>query len=140
MKIQKKNPSLLKDYRKANTVCEVTPHLEGKEWEHHQWLSRAQAPKERDQLELHHIWAGHKSRFDVVPNIIMISNLAHRFLQGNHDWNLLVCTFVKVQKGEFDREVMRYVAGKDVIGVIEYIECYGIEWLDNLKLYILESA
>lgn len=140
MDIKKRDAKLLKEYRKNNTQCEVSPHLECPEWVHHKWLSRSQSPAERDQLELHHIWAGHKSRFDVLPNIIMISNLAHRFLQGNWHMNLLVCTFVKVQKREFDREVMRYVAGKDVVGVIECMECYGVKWLEDLQLYILEGT
>lgn len=135
MKPLKRNPELVQAYRDSHFACEVSNHLQGEEWKHHKHLNR-NAPNQ-GSLEIHHIWGGAKSRFDVVPNIILVNSICHRFLQSYHYTNVLVCTFVKVSKGEFDRELMRYVAGKDVIGVIECMEC-NLDWLEEMKLYILE--
>src|SRR5687768_6555732 len=117
MKPLKRNPKLVREYREANRACEVSTHLQGDEWTHHKNLNRS-APDKND-LQIHHIWGGTKSRFDVVSNIVLVNAICHRFLQAHHYLNVLVCTFVKVQKDEFEPELMRYVAGKDVIGVID---------------------
>lgn len=135
MKPAKRNRKLVEDYRDNHFECEVSKHLQGEEWTHHKQLNRT-APDKRD-LQIHHIWGGTKSKFDVVPNIILVNAITHRFLQAHHYTNILVCTFVKVSKEEFDRELMRYVAGKDVIGVIDNMDC-NLEWLEEMRMYILE--
>lgn len=135
MKPLKRNPELVQAYRDTHYECEVSGHLEGEEWEKHKHLNRY-APN-KDSLEIHHIWGGTKSRYDVVANIVLVNSVCHRFLQAHHYLNILVCTFVKVQKDEFDKELMRYVAGKDVIGVISCMDC-NLPWLEDMKLYILE--
>lgn len=139
MKVLKRNPELRRVYmmEQEHTGCELFHHLDGDGWD--QIRNAHGNPKwGRLSLQCHHIYGGPR-RWDVIPNIIAVSQPAHDYCHKFPNNGRIACLWVKCRKGEFDRELMRTVCGFDVIG---RIDSYVIteEWVWQMRLDILEKV
>lgn len=96
------NLKFRQSYARAHEVCELG-----------QWLPDHFEPGRSD--ETHHIMTG---RYDLVSNLLRVSWKSHLWLEQFKCDGRLIAIWIKVQKGEFDREEFRTASGKCVEGFI----------------------
>lgn len=141
-KPKKRNKDLTDAYRMEHIACELGPHLEGPRWEKlkREWLGffhiRYLDDFPLDSLQLHHINQG-CHRWDLVSNILILSPAAHAWCHEEPLHGRIACLWVKIQKGEFDRDLMRECLGFDVIGRMDSWEVTE-EWVEEMRLDIYE--
>jgi hypothetical protein len=128
------------EYKDANHLCELAPYFprDGRDAVIMLGKVRYFVSAENEQAcELHHIWSLGR-RPDEVSNLIHLSWQAHRWFHDHIPEGRAVCLYAKALKGEFDREVMRAVAGKCVVG---WAECQKFEgWVEKCRVRFLEMV
>lgn len=138
MKVKKKNRTLKQSYRLENPQCEIHEHLEGELWDSIR-IDLGNRRVEDWQPEIHHIWGGHAHRWDIVPNLIALSKPAHAYCHLMPQHGRIVCLWVKLWKGELDRELWRECMGFDPIGILDHFDAKE-EWVENMLIDIYERV
>lgn len=136
----KRNKDITDAYRMNNPLCELFDVLEGRRWDaiRSAWnqFHRRKMHREDYNVEIHHIWGG-PHRWDIEPNILSVSRPAHDYCHKYPDHGRIIAIWVKCDKGELDRDLMRECMGFDSIGIMETFEVTE-EWIDELRLDLYE--
>lgn len=141
MKPRKRDKALTDTYRMENPLCELWDVLEGENWRRilHAYTRGLPAIREDFEVVVHHIWGG-PHRWDILPNIIAVSQPAHDFCHKYPDLGRVACMWAKADKGEFSREgrtLMRECMGFDAVGIMESF-CVTEEWVEDMRLDLNE--
>ena len=104
--------ALAKAYALEHKQCELCSTLEGEHWL--SWRERDARPCIAS--ECHHIWT--PPRFDAWANFLHACGPSHQFVETFARFGRLVCCAVKIESGEFDRELIRVKWHRDPIDAI----------------------
>jgi hypothetical protein len=137
-KRKKRDKDITDAYRLNNPLCELFDVLEGRKWDSilASYKKGRRVCREDFLVEVHHIWGG-PHRWDIDSNIISVSRPAHDYCHKFPDHGRIACLWVKADKGELDRDLMRECMGFDTIGILESFEVTE-EWVENLRLGLYE--
>ena len=105
---------LAQDYTRRNPKCELCRLLGGTAWLEFKANDRRLCG---DEVHNHHIWT--PSRWEEGDaNFITACPTAHEFVEKYSRFGRLICCWVKIEKGEFEREVVRRRWRRDPISAI----------------------
>lgn len=132
----KRNRSLVQQYvfEEQLSGCELFHHIEGETWDKVRAAWNNPNP-DCLYLEPHHIFGG-PHRWDIVSNLVAISRPAHDWCHQERQSATILSIWVKMEKGEFDRDLLRSCMGKDPLGEIEYYDVP--QWAADIRMGILE--
>ena len=102
-----------KQYAERHPTCELCSILEGEPWE--SWRARDYRPC--IAAEVHHCWT--PPRFDGPENYVHSCGPAHSFVENYARFGRLVCCWVKIANGTFDRDLVRAKWHRDPIDAID---------------------
>lgn len=135
--VPKRNPSLVKDYMLEEQLsgCELYHHCDGEDWDKVRAFHGHRNP-DCLALEPHHLFGG-CHRWDIVTNIVAVCRPVHDWCHRNRQCATILAIWVKLEKGEFDRDLLRECMGKDPLGEIEY---YTVpQWAEEIRMGIFEK-
>ena len=129
---------MLTEYLWQNPEDELRAVLKGEEWSRidKAWGGCA------GSCVVHHIYRGGIGcKYDVWPMIITVDAATHAFCHKHPKLGVIACVSVKlVKKNEFDREMVKKVAGVDLINVIiswremmDIQDSYYLELIDDIE-------
>ena len=106
--------------------CEVVPRAEYRHCDH-------------TRLCVEHVWQRAGKRVDHTDNYIPTCDAAHRWKHKFTTLGRIAATWWKISRGEFDRDAIRNLIGRDVIGWVSNQREDGLPaWADELARDILE--
>ncbi len=111
---------ILREYLYQNPDDELWSSLKGSEWESVQksWMN-AGADQRWGSCVVHHIFGGGVGhRIHTWSNLVTVSAISHDFCHRHVRLGLAASVWVKIRKGEFDRETMRNECGRDVVAIL----------------------
>lgn len=129
-------------YKAANRDCEVLKWFPGSytestiKYSHGQVLTTR---RNQPSTELHHILgsSGGCQRSNHISNVIRVSRIAHEWLEAHKKAGLVLCLYIKRDKGELDWEALSEVLGKDVAGYVETDSvmscCEEFPWIEEMR-------
>lgn len=137
----KRDPDLVAAYmlEASQSGCELFNHLEGRMWEvtRRNFGVWPKACASDFNLECHHIFGG-PHRWDITPNIIGVSRVAHDYCTSKRYSNngKVCCLWVKAEKDELDLDLMRECFGFDPLGRMESWHLTE-EWAEDMRRDLL---
>jgi hypothetical protein len=85
-------------------------------------------PFPRDRDHVHHIAYGVARRWDIVTNLIALSQISHDWVHAHKIDGRILCLYAKQKKGELDWGEMSRIYGKDFRALIKSKEPQ-MEWV-----------
>lgn len=104
-----KDVALRREYLAENPYCELSP-----------WLSKhvreLGLEKVETACEVHHIFGGSRSRWDVFFNMISVCRIAHDWCGRNPTDQRVLCLYVKMRNCELDLDAFQECTGMRLEG------------------------
>lgn len=120
-----RNKQAVREYLDANPDDELRQEIRGEAWKmvRDQWL----APPKWGSVVVHHIVRSTGTKYDIPSLMISVDAMTHQWMHKCPKYGVVLAVWHKVNKGEFDREQVREVTGRDWIAVID-------SWVQNGEL------
>lgn len=147
----------LAQYAKANPRCEVLPYFPfGVGSTNHSQYGQKRliryshgqellVPAVQKATETHHILGSSNGakRDNHISNIIRVCSAVHTWIEAHKRPSLVLCCFVKREKGELDWEALSMIKGVRFPGSLEqqaYIDCCKpFPWIEEMRLALIEG-
>ena len=142
------NPSFNDDvYKSANPNCEVLRWFPGSYDEAELTYELGQCFTTRriqPSQELHHILgsSGGCKRVDQISDVIQVSRVAHQWLEAHKKAGMVLCLWIKRDKGELDWNALQEIAAKDVKSYLTTSSvascCERFPWIEEMRLELVD--
>jgi len=121
----KRDKAALRQYLEDNPEDELQDQIRGESWRHisSQWL----APPKWGSVVVHHIVVSTGTKYDIPSLMVSVDAITHQWLHECPKYGVVLAIWHKVKKGEFDRDEVREVTGRDWVSVVN-------SWLVNGQL------
>lgn len=127
------NLELRFQYMQENPACELAPYL----IKHVPGLR-----KQETATDPHHLVGGNGRRWDLRTNLLAVCRPVHRWCHDHLQDSRVLGIWLKVRKGEFDRDEFRTASGKNVEGFLDIArpDLPAIEVLRKELIWVFERA
>ena len=115
----------VREYLESNPEDELRQEVRGEAWKmvRDQWL----APPKWGSVVVHHIVRATGTKYDIPSLMVSVDAMTHDWMHRCPKYGVVLAIWHKVNKGEFDRDQVREVTGRDWVSVIN-------SWLVNGEL------
>ena len=121
----KRDREAVRAYLEANPSDELAEVARGDGWNAVQrgWMY---PPKGGTEV-VHHIIRSTGGKYDILSLMVTVDAMTHEWAHKCPKQGVVGALYVKAKKGEFDREHVKEVTGRDIIAVVDY-------WADSERL------
>lgn len=115
----------VRDYLENHPEDELREQVRGEAWKlvREQWL----APPKWGSVVVHHIVRSTGGKFDIPSLMISVDAMTHQWMHSCPKYGVVLAIWHKINSGEFDRQEVIDVTGRDLVGVIS-------NWRENQEL------
>jgi hypothetical protein len=120
-----RNKQAVREYIEVNPEDELRQEIRGEGWKRvrGQWL----APPKWGSVVVHHIVRSTGTKYDIPSLMISVDAMTHQWLHECPKYGVVLSLWHKINKGEYDRDQVKEVTGRDWIAVIS-------SWVENGEL------
>jgi hypothetical protein len=132
----KRDRELLRRYLDENPEDELRPVAQGEGWVavSKNWLG---PPKWGSEV-VHHVIGCLGGKYDILSLMVTVDAMTHEWVHLCPKHGVVASLYIKAKKGEFDREHVKEVTGRDVIAIIDYWVDSG-QMLDTYYVFLAEE-